>query len=235
MQYVIYGLLALVLVLLAMRGFTRANPTLLARRIRIVAAIAAAGAAMGFVLRGSAGYAVPLAMIALWLVAAPGGGLPGWPGRGGGPRKGQTSRIETDHLEVELDLDTGEVAGRVKKGVFAGRAIERLKPADLALLWQDCRFSDPQSAQIVEAYLDRVHPSWREDMARGEAEMSNGPDGRMTRAEAAEILGVAEDADAEEVRRAHRELMKRLHPDRGGSTYLAAKINEAKDVLLAEA
>src|SRR5690606_3867757 len=114
----------------------------------------------------------------------------------------------------------------------AGRDISTLGPADLGLLWQDCRHTDPQSAQIIEAYLDRIHSTWREDMARGESDMSRGPGGRMTQEEALEILGLSAGADGDAVRRAHRELMKKLHPDRGGSTYLAAKINEAKDVAL---
>ena len=117
--------------------------------------------------------------------------------------------------------------------MFAGRDLASLGPADLGLLWQDCRHTDHQSAQLVEAYLDRIHPTWREDMARGESDMSRGPDGRMTEDEALEILGLEPGADEDAIRRAHRELMLRLHPDRGGSTYLAAKINEAKDVALA--
>jgi len=145
---------------------------------------------------------------------------------------GQSSRIETDHLEMELDHDTGEMRGRVLKGLFKDRDIANLSPTDMALLWQDCRHTDPQSAQLVEAYLDRVHPSWREDMARGESDMSRGPDGRMDVEEALDILGLKRGADAEDIRRAHRNLMLKLHPDRGGSTYLAAKINEAKDVAL---
>jgi hypothetical protein len=123
--------------------------------------------------------------------------------------------------------------GRVLQGLFQGRDIESLSPADMALLWQDCRYTDPQSAQLIEAYLDRSHPTWREDMARGESAMSRGPDGRMTVKEALEILGLKPGASEEEIRRAHRDLMLRLHPDRGGSTYLATKINEAKDVALA--
>lgn len=231
MQYFLFGMAALVIGLVAMRAFTQANTAVLARQIRIGVAIAAAAVALGLVLRGAIGYATPLVMLAMWLLAGAGRGGPAFPGWGRRPA-GRSSRVVTDHLEVELDHDTGDVSGRVLKGVLAGRAVERLRPAELALLWQDCRFTDPQSAQIVEAYLDRTHPSWREDMARGEAEMARGPDGRMTREEAAEILGIAVDAEEEEIRRAHRDLMMKLHPDRGGSTYLAAKINEAKDVLL---
>ena len=62
-------------------------------------------------------------------------------------------------------------------------------------MWQDCRHTDPQSAQLVEAYLDRIHPSWREDMARGESDMRRGPDGRMTVKEALEILGLKPGAE----------------------------------------
>ena len=140
--------------------------------------------------------------------------------------------MTTEHLEVELDHDTGDIRGRVLKGFFAGRLLEDLKPVELAHLWQDCRFADPQSAQIIEAYLDRLHPSWREDLARAEGEHGSGPEGRMTREQALEILGLAPGATEADIRRAHRELMMKLHPDHGGSTYLAAKINEAKDVLL---
>jgi hypothetical protein len=134
---------------------------------------------------------------------------------------------------MELDHDTGEMRGRVLKGFFANRQIQSLRPVELAHLWQDCRFVDPQSAQLVEAYLDRIHPSWRDDMARQDAESPKGPDGKMTREEALEILGLTTAATEDDIRHAHRDLMLKVHPDRGGSTYLAAKINEAKNVALA--
>ena len=138
----------------------------------------------------------------------------------------------TEHLEVELDHDTGDIGGRVLKGSFAGRQLEELAPLEMAHLWQDCRFADPQSAQILEAYLDRAHPTWREDLGRTEGEHTSGPEGRMTREQALEILGLQSGASEADIRRAHRELMMKLHPDHGGSTFLAAKINEAKDLLL---
>jgi hypothetical protein len=229
MQYLLLGLAALLLLLLAARAFTAANPQVLVRQLRIGAGVAALVGAGVLVFRGFAGYALSLATLGAWLLW--GYGLPGLPGSAQ-KSSGQTSRVTTEHLEVELDHDTGEVRGQVLKGFFAGRRLEEMKPVELAHLWQDCRFTDPQSAQIVEAYLDRMHPSWREDMARTGSEGSPGNGGQMTREQALEILGLEPGANEEEIRRAHRELMMKLHPDRGGSTYLAAKINEAKDVLL---
>ena len=228
MAYLILGFLALALGLLAMRKFANANPAHVARRLQLIGGVVVLLVAGLLFVRGLLPVAIPLAMFGSWLLW----GTTSGPFGAGNANKspGQISRVVTEHLEMELDHDTGEMRGRVLKGLFRDRDIESLTPADMALLWQDCRNVDPQSAQLIEAYLDRAHPSWREDMARGEEDMSGGPDGRMTLEEAYEILGLKPGASEEAIRRAHRELMLKLHPDRGGSTYLAAKINEAKDV-----
>jgi hypothetical protein len=225
MQFLLLGMVALLLFLLATRAYTLANPHVLARQLRIGAGVAALAGAGFLVLRGMVGYAMSLAALGSWLL---------W-GGGHGSRvqqtPGQTSRVATEHLEVELDHDSGEIRGRVLKGSLAGRELEGLTPAETARLWDDCRFIDPQSAQILEAYLDRRHPTWREDFARSEGQAK--PAGAaMTRAEALQVLGLEEGASEADIRHAHRELMMKLHPDRGGSTYLAAKINAAKEVLL---
>ena len=230
MLYVLLGLVALVVFLVAGRIFANANPQVIARQLRILGGVAALAIALVFVFRGAAGYAAPLAAFGFWLLFG-GGGL-GWGGYGAQPSVGQASRIATEFLEVELEHDTGRISGRVLRGQFTGRALEDLTPMETALLWRDCRFADPQSAQVLEAYLNRAHPTWREDMARaGHGEASNDA-GAMTRAQALDILGLSEGASEDDIRRAHRDLMMKMHPDRGGSTFLAAKINEAKDVLL---
>jgi DnaJ domain len=230
MAYLLLGLAALAIGLLGLRAFARANPAVVSRRLKVGAGVATLLAAGALALRGVEAVAIPLAMLGSWLLW----GTTSGPWGLGGARKspGQTSRITTEHLEMELDHDTGEMHGRILKGLFKDRDIASLNAADLALLWQDCRHTDAQSAQLIEAYLDRSHPTWREDMARGESAMHRGPDGRMTLEEAYEILGLKPGAGEEDIRRAHRDLMLKLHPDRGGSTYLAAKINEAKDVAL---
>src|SRR5437660_8875179 len=211
MQYLLLGLAALLLFLLATRAYTMANPQVLARQLRVGAGVAVLVGAGFLVVRGLVGYAISLATLGSWLLWGH-GGFPGFPGRVQ-KSSGQTSRVTTEHLEVELDHDTGDMRGRVLKGFFAGRQLEDLKPVELAHLWQDCRFADPQSAQIVEAYLDRLHPNWREDMARAEGEHAPDREGRMTREQALDILGLKPGASEEDIRRAHRELMMKLHPD----------------------
>ena len=217
----------------AWRFVTVANPQLRRQRQLALAGLALLLLAAVLMVRGMTGLGILAGSIGLGLLPTSLRSLmPS--GSAGTDPSGRVSRVTTDHLEMELDLDTGDMRGRVIKGFFQDRDLKSLRPVELAHLWQDCRFTDPQSAQLVEAYLDRVHPTWRDDLARAEAAAPKGPDGKMTREEAFEILGLKPGASEADIRRAHRELMLRVHPDRGGSTYLAAKINEAKDVALGE-
>jgi hypothetical protein len=145
-----------------------------------------------------------------------------------GPSKGQTSNLSTRFLDMTLDHDSGEMSGRVREGRFSGRSLAGLDVTELLVLLEEFRATDAQSAAVLEAYLDRQHGAdWREQTASA-ASTSDA----MTENEARQILGVSADAKAEEIVSAHRRLMQRMHPDRGGSGYLAAKINQAKDLLL---
>ncbi|MBV8472244.1 MAG: DnaJ domain-containing protein, partial [Hyphomicrobiales bacterium] len=100
-------------------------------------------------------------------------------------------------------------------------------------LYADCGRDDPDGARLVEAYLDCRFAHWRDaDQRQGEARGRARNGGAMTRDEAYEVLGLPQGASAEEIVRAHRSLMKKLHPDHGGSTALAARVNQAKDALL---
>lgn len=250
MQYLLFGLLALALFLLATRAFASANPAALAQQLRVGAGIAALAGGGVFALRGAVTYGLWMAALGSWLLL--GGRILRWPGWSGWsgqvpPKTQQFSRVVTDHLDVELDHESGAVRGRILKGFFRDRDLESLRPVELAHLWSDCQFADPPSAQILEAYLDRIHPTWREDMARGGAageasgdasgdagaRSGTRADGRMSRDEALDILGLKSGASEDDIRHAHRELMLKVHPDRGGSHTLAATVNEAKDVLLA--
>jgi hypothetical protein len=152
------------------------------------------------------------------------------------PAGGQTSTVTTAFLRMTLDHDTGRMEGTILRGHFAGMRIEELGPADLLALLRECRAEDEEGARLLEAYLDRVHPDWRDDLAGGAGAGGSGaarpPSGDMTVEEAYAILGLSPGADEEAIKEAHRRLMVKLHPDHGGSDYLATKINRARDVLL---
>ncbi len=151
-----------------------------------------------------------------------------------GAAGGQTSRVHTRFLQMELDHDSGTLSGRVLEGRFQGRFLGDLPLEQLLELLSECA-ADPQSAAVLEAYLDREQdPDWRTAQPAGAQRPNSVPDGRMSRVEAYEILGLQPGAAEQEILAAHRRLMQKLHPDRGGSTYLAAKINKAKELLLEE-
>lgn len=225
------GLIALIVFLILARGMNSPSAATYVRALYIFGGVAALSASAVFLFGRALTYAVPFATLGLWLLSRAMG--PPTSSYHGGAEDGRFSSVVTDHLEMELNLDTGDLQGQVRKGRFAGARIEQMSPEQLAALWQECRFTDPQSSQLLEAYLDRIHPTWREDMSR--AEHGGGPtgSGRMTLDEAYEILGLERSATLADVRRAHKELMLKVHPDRGGSSYLASKINEAKDIVLA--
>lgn len=153
------------------------------------------------------------------------------PGQGSGPSRGQQSVVETRFLRMTLDHDTGEMNGSVLEGAFTGQGLHELTLDQQLELLAQCTREDEESAQLLRAYLERVHgDEWQQSQAESRtAETASG----MTRHEAYEILGLEEGAGEDEIREAHRRLMQKLHPDRGGSTYLASKINQAKELLLA--
>lgn len=160
-------------------------------------------------------------------------GIPGVASGGNPGSPGRTSSIRTRFLEMSLDHESGGMDGLVLEGDYRGRQLTELGLDQLLDLLAACRADDPRSAALLEAYLDRAHgEDWR-DQAGGEGASGVHPgEGRMTREEAHAILGLKAGAGPDEIRDAHRRLMQKFHPDRGGSDYLAAKINEAKSLLL---
>ncbi len=149
------------------------------------------------------------------------------------PTPGQRSSVRTAALEMELDHDSGGLSGIVLAGRFEGRELAHLDLEELLVLRADLQ-SDPESIQLLETYLDSRFPVWRGDAQRDD-DVGESPApraGGMSKQEAYQVLGLEAGASAAEIRKAHRRLMQRLHPDVGGSSFLAARINEAKDVLL---
>ncbi len=185
----------------------------------------AAGAAL--ILTRNPGLAVLAGMLAYSFMQKT-----GWfPGGARQARSGSVSTVRTAYLEMSLDHATGAMSGRVLRGAFAGRPLSGFTPAERAACLAELRANDGQAAQLFEAYLDRTSPGW-EAGAGGAGARGNVPPRGMGAEEAYLVLGLNPGASRADIHAAHRNLMKRFHPDQGGSTYLAAKVNEAKDVLL---
>jgi hypothetical protein len=146
------------------------------------------------------------------------------------------SSVETRLLRMTLDHATGAMDGLVREGKMRGRKLSELGLDALLDLLAEARLDDPDSAPLLEAFLDRAAPDWRSHggAASGEAPPASPARGGMTRSEAARLLGVAEDADAATIKAAHRRLMMKVHPDHGGTDELAARLNDAKRVLLGD-
>ena len=223
------GVVALFLLLWAASSFIKADPKEVARVLRWIGGGAALLLAGFLLFRGQIGIAIPLGAFGLGLL----GWTAFWPAPFGARTQrstGQVSRVQTAFLEMELDHDTGRMHGRVLAGSYQGASLDALDQAELMKLLGEV---DDDSCDLLAAYLDRREPSWREQAqhhAGGGTRPTSG--GKMTEEEAYQILGLQRGASTEEITRAHRSLIKKLHPDQGGTTYLAARINEAKDVLL---
>jgi len=230
MPTLVFGILVLVLVLWALNAYSKADPKVLAQVLRPAGGIVALALAGFLGLRGHLEVAIPLGLVGL--------GMLGW-----GPlastgifqrtqkTPGQVSRVRSAFIEMELDHDSGAMRGRILAGRHEGQSLDALEVSALIGMLAEI---DPESRALLAAYLDRREPVWREH-AQGDATAGDAPirsSGKMTEQEAYQILGVQPGASAEDIGRAHRSLMKKLHPDQGGSTYLAAQINEAKEILL---
>ena len=232
------GAFALILILTLLHGFTQADPKALVKALRYLAAVALVLIAAFFLVRGIVPAAVLLGSMAYGVFTGgrvwP-GGWPHWQ-LPGGPRTptGQTTRVATDWIEMELDHDTGEMRGRVLKGAFSGQSLNQLADDDALRFYAEAGSSDSETARLLEAYLDRrFGPDWRTKASeKASSQQRPRSSSAMTREEAYRVLGLSPAASEDEIRAAHRRLILNLHPDRGGTDYLAAKINEAKDVLI---
>jgi hypothetical protein len=230
MPEIIFGILVLALLLWASNAFASVDPRKLAPVVKFAGGFGALGGAAFLAARGQFQLAVPLGFAGLGLL----GWLPGkLAGFGGRTQKspGQTSRVRSAFVEMELDHDTGAMRGRILAGPHEGVTLDILDVATMVGFLPEI---DEESRSLLIAYLDRRAPRWREDVQGDTAARHGSPrrGGKMSEEEAYQILGVQPGASAAEIGRAHRALMKKLHPDQGGSTYLAARVNEAKDTLL---
>ncbi len=229
MPALIFGVLILVLALWVLSVISKVDPKVAARVTKIGGGLVALGFAVFLGLRGEIGVAVPLGAVGLGLLGWVPFGPSGFSAR---TQKsgGQTSRVRSAYFDMELDHDSGAMRGRILAGRHQGAELERLDVATLTAMLGEI---DEESRALLVAYLDRRDPSWSEHAQSDATAGRRGPgSGKMSEQEAYQILGLETGASANDISRAHRTLMKKLHPDQGGSTYLAARINEAKEILL---
>jgi hypothetical protein len=233
MPAIVLALVILAVGALGIAWFMRANPSSVARNMRMVLVVLGAIAVGGMLifglrflpsllpeLFGLAGLVIT-GLIARALRNRPSGGF-------SSPGTGRRTEVHTAFLKAWIDHGTGDVGGTVLAGRFAGRTLDRLSDSELLDLHEECK-GDADSLRVMEAYLDRrLNVDWR----TAREPPPRGPRSDMTREEALAVLGLAEGASEEEIKAAHRRLIRRTHPDAGGTADLAARINRAKDVLI---
>ena len=234
MQWLALGIALVICVALAVNWFANASLPQVIRALRRAAVVLALLVVLVLVLIGRlhwliglVGWAIPAALALRAMLRRDAAAR--------GPRPGQSSQVRTPFLDMRLDHDSGALDGTVIAGAYEGRMLSSMSLEELRALLAEAA-GDADTANVLAAYLDRHHgESWRSRDDRdpaSEAGAGAAAGGTMTRDEAWRILGLEPDASVDEIRAAHRRLMKQLHPDHGGTDYLAAKINEAKDLLL---
>ncbi len=235
--YFILGVCLLGALALAGKLLLTTDPRVLAKILRYSGFGICAAMAAFLLLTGRLAFGLPLAFMAVaflrrWALPRMG------PRMGGGPgaSAGRSSNVETDYLRMTLDHDSGAMRGEVLQGTFAGRDLGDLSQEQLIDLLAECQRHDHEAVQLLEAFLDRSHGGdWRRERAgygTDDPRTNSRNMGNMTLDEAREVLGLDINPSPSEIREAHKRLMLKNHPDKGGSSYLAAKINQAKDLLL---
>ena len=248
MAYFLIGLFTLGTMIVLARWYARASTHDLVQGARTFVAVFSALASTGLLFTGRFGLAFITIVATIMAIRAIRQGARGAdPLDGGGGPAADPVEVETDLLRMRLDRASGDVKGSVKTGPFAGRDLGSLGRDELLALLTEAQGVEAQSASLLEAYLDRRFPDWREPAAGGSGgggwgrrQEGAGERGRdrasgrddMDEGEALEVLGLERGAAPEEIKQAHRRLMAKLHPDSGGSNFLATQINRAKDILL---
>jgi hypothetical protein len=236
MQSLLTGLAALVIVLTLLQAFAGTELAQRAGKWRTTLGWAAVAGGAILLLRGSVAGAVSFLGFGAFALMQRSGSFGGL----GLPwmvlshfAKGE--RHLTPHLDVIAAKDSGRLSGKIIAGFFKGRRIESLRPVEAAHLWSDCQIGDAASAALVARHLDLIQPRWRDHLAGATSSGAAPPSASsMTTAQALDILGLQAGASEVDIRRAHKDLMLKLHPDRGGSHTLATTVNAAKDLLLGQ-
>ncbi len=242
--YVFLGVCLLIALILAGRILLTMNPAQLANILRFTFVGLLGSAAIFLMITGRFAIGAGLALFSVSLLKRWSFPTITFPNLGRGKSK-QQSTVETGFLRMNLEHESGVMQGEVLQGTYAGRDLARLNLNQLLVVLAECERTDPEAAQLLETYLDRTQENWREQASQdeqaqtgtagqgwGRRRQPNRSSSPMSVDEACEVLGVEPGATEEEIKAAHHRLMLNNHPDRGGSDFLAAKINQAKDILL---
>lgn len=235
MVQLLIALLILGLGWYGLKFFARASPKAVAGAVRYGGGMVAGLVGLLLMLRGRVDLGIAGIGVGLWLA-----GLAKLPGLGAfqtaARRATGRSRVRSAMLDMELDHGSGDLQGRVTSGPHTGRLLESFTRPECEGLHRDCLRDDPEGARLLEAYMDRRFPGWgqtrQSQTNAGRPEPGQRRNAGLTEQQAYEILGLGQGATRDDVVRAHRALMKEAHPDYGGATERAARINEAREVLM---
>ena len=251
LTWLILGVCLFLSIILIGRWYATANPGVLAKMVKwgIIGCLGVA--AVFFAVTGRLAFVAPLVVGGIWwlirrsvrntLFQAVSGAARAATGANyganyGAPSEDGNSEVHTAYLQMTLNHKSGEISGQVLKGKFKGALLSNMLLGEIVELLETCRADDPQSVALLESYLDRIEgPDWRDQAGtsqKDKARAGSAHQSGMTREEALETLDLQPDATAAQIKEAHHRLMMKMHPDQGGSTYLASKINQAKDILL---
>jgi hypothetical protein len=140
--------------------------------------------------------------------------------------------LETPNLRMRFELMRRSAEGTVLAGEHEGKKLSELSQEQVIQLFEQWCQSDPDAAKLTQLWLDMHYgPSWRQD---SRTEPPKASTKSMSAHEARLVLGVEENDDEATIRQAYKRLMQLNHPDKGGSSYLASKINQAKETLLGD-
>ena len=234
----IAGFLLLACLLLFIRWFAAADPKTLTFTARTTGAAVLVAIAGYLLLTGRIAWIIGLFPFLLpFLLRKVNLGAAGNFGAFAGGAQPRMSNVRTQFLEMRLDHETGELDGEILQGPHAGRQMSAISTDDLLQLLHWLRAKDHKSALLLEAYLDRRCPDWQNKCS--DPDPNHGPEqdhsdsaGAMSVKDAYRVLGLEPGAGDAEIREAYHRLISSVHPDKGGSSFLAAQVNRAKDILL---
>lgn len=155
------------------------------------------------------------------------------------PNGANSSEVRTRTLKMTLDHSSGVMDGQVLEGELSGRQLQTLSLDELKQLYHHCNQHDPEACRLLLSFISRERAdSWDEDTTQSNDDARHAGAGggggapAMDENEALAILGLQQPYIKSDITKAHRSLMGKFHPDKGGNTYLATKLNTARDLLL---